>query len=315
MSGVILDGKKIRDEILSELRPRIEALREGERAPALAVVLVGDDPASQIYVRGKIKACHELGIRSIEVTPPGDITTDDLIQAIVPLTRDGSIDGILIQKPLPKQIDEEAVTRFVDASRDVDGFGAYSLGCLVLNKPAPRACTPAGIIELLKRYKIAIAGKHAVVVGRSDIVGKPMAFMLLHENATVTVCHSRTKDLAEECRRADILVAAIGKPALITAEHIKPGAVVIDVGMNRLTDVAEVQRLFGSDSGRLAAFAKNGSTLVGDVEPRAMQDLSSAYTPVPGGVGPLTIAMLMANTVQLAEQHIGVNRHSQAVQA
>ncbi len=315
MSGVILDGKKIRDEILSELRPRIEALRQRERAPALAVVLVGSDPASQIYVRGKIKACHELGIRSIEVTPPGDITTDDLIRAIVPLTRDHSIDGILIQKPLPKQLDEEAVTRLVDASRDVDGFGVHSLGCLVLNKSAPRACTPAGIIELLKRYKIAIAGKHAVVVGRSDIVGKPMALMLLHENATVTVCHSRTEDLAEECRRADILVAAIGKPALVKAEHIRPGAVVIDVGMNRLTDEAEVQRLFGSDPGRLVAFAKNGSALVGDVEPRAMQELSSAYTPVPGGVGPLTIAMLMANTVQLAEQHIGVNRHSQAFQA
>lgn len=304
MSGVVLDGKKIRDEILSELRPRIEALRDTERAPALAVVLVGDDPASQIYVRGKIKACHELGIRSIEVTPPGTISTDELIRAVMPLTRDGSIDGILIQKPLPNQIDEEAVTKYVDASRDVDGFGAYNLGSLVLNKPAPRACTPAGIIELLKRYKIPMAGKHAVVVGRSDIVGKPMALMLLHENATVTICHSRTKNLAEECRRADILVAAIGRPAMIAAEYIKPGAVVIDVGMNRLTDKAEVERLFGQDAGRMAAFEKNGSTLVGDVEPGPMQELSSAYTPVPGGVGPLTIAMLMANTVQLAEQHL-----------
>ncbi len=312
MSGVILDGKKIRDEILSELRPRIEELRKRERAPALAVVLVGEDPASQVYVRGKIKACHELGIRSIEVMPPGTITTDELIRAVEPLAQDDSIDGILIQKPLPKQIDEEAVSRYVDASRDVDGFGAYNLGCLVLNKPAPRACTPAGIVELLKRYKIEISGKHAVVVGRSDIVGKPMALMLLHENATVTVCHSRTKDLAEECRRADILVAAIGRPALLTAEHIKPGAVVIDVGMNRLADAAEVQRLFSHDAGRLAAFAKNGSTLVGDVEPRAMQELSSAYTPVPGGVGPLTIAMLMANTVQLAELHGGVKAASQA---
>lgn len=315
MSGVILDGKKIRDEILGELRPRIEALRELKRVPALAVVLVGDDPASQIYVRGKIKACHELGIRSIEVMPPGTITTNELLQAVLPLTRDDSIDGILIQKPLPKQIDEDAVTRHVDASRDVDGFGAYSLGSLVLNKPAPRACTPAGIIQLLKRYKITIAGKHAVVVGRSDIVGKPMALMLLHENATVTVCHSHTKDLAEECRRADILVAAIGRPALITAAHIKPGAVVIDVGMNRLTDEAQVKRLLGHDAGRLAAFAKSGSTLVGDVEPRAMQELSSAFTPVPGGVGPLTVAMLMANTVQLAEQHIGMKTHSQASRA
>lgn len=315
MSGVLLDGKKIRDEILKELRPRIDALRAQGRAPALAVVLVGDDPASQIYVRGKIKACHELGIRSVEVTPPGSITTAELVRAIVPLTRDDSIDGILIQKPLPKQIDETAVTRYVDSSRDVDGFGAQSLGALVLNKPAPRACTPAGIMELLKRYNIQIAGKHAVVVGRSDIVGKPMALMLLHEDATVTICHSRTRNLAEECRRADILVAAIGRPAMLAAEHIKPGAVVVDVGMNRVTAQAEVERLFGDDPGRLAGFAKNGSVLVGDVEPRAMRELSSAYTPVPGGVGPLTIAMLMANTVQLAEEHLGVKAASQATRA
>lgn len=306
MSGVLLDGKKIRDEILGELKPRIETLRARKRPPALAVVLVGDDPASQIYVRGKIKACHELGIRSIEITPPATIGTAELIEAILPLTSDDSVDGILIQKPLPKQIDEEAVTRHVDASRDVDGFGAYSLGRLVLNKPAPRACTPAGIMELLKRYKIPISGKHAVVVGRSDIVGKPMALMLLHESATVTICHSRTENLREECRRADILVAAIGRPALITPEHIKPGAVVIDVGMNRLQEQNEVERLFAHDPARLTAFAKNGSTLVGDVEPRAMQELSSAYTPVPGGVGPLTIAMLMANTVRLAEEHLGM---------
>lgn len=306
MSGVILDGKKVRDEILRELRPRIEVLQARKRAPALAVVLVGEDPASQIYVRGKIKASHELGIRSIEIRPPATIGTAELIEAILPLTRDDSVDGILVQKPLPQQIDEEAVTQYVDASRDVDGFGAHSLGRLVLNKPAPRACTPAGIMELLKRYHIPIAGKRVVVVGRSDIVGKPMALMLLHENATVTICHSRTENLAEECRRADILVAAIGRPALITAEHIKPGAVIIDVGMNRLQEQADVERLFGHDPGRLVAFAKNGTTLVGDVEPRAMQELSSAYTPVPGGVGPLTIAMLMANTVQLAEEHIGM---------
>ena len=301
---MILDGKKIRDQILSELQPRVEALRALKRAPALAVVLVGEDAASQIYVRGKIKACHDLGIRSIEVTPPGTISTAELIALVEPLTKDPSIDGILIQKPLPKQIDEKAVTAFVDATRDVDGFGAESLGRLVLNEPAPRACTPAGIMELLKRYQIPIAGRRVVVVGRSDIVGKPMALLLLHENATVTICHSRTRDLAEECRRADILVAAIGRPAMLTAEHIQPGAVVIDVGMNRLTEEVEVKRLFGQDQTRMAAFAKNRSALVGDVEPRAMEELSSYYTPVPGGVGPLTIAMLMANTVQLAEQHL-----------
>jgi methylenetetrahydrofolate dehydrogenase (NADP+) / methenyltetrahydrofolate cyclohydrolase len=304
MSAIILDGKKISRDIQEELRPRIEALRAQNRTPGLAVVLVGDNPASQIYVRNKIKACHDLGIRSFEVTPPGDITTEALIEQIIPLTRDPSVHGILVQMPLPPQIDADRVTSYVDASRDVDGFGVHSLGALVLNEPAPRACTPAGIIELLKRYQIPMSGRHAVVVGRSNIVGKPMALMLLHENATVTICHSKTRDLAAECRRADILVAAIGKAAAITEEHIKPGAVVVDVGMNRLTDEAEVKRLFAHDPARLASFAKTGSALVGDVDPRAMQEISSAYTPVPGGVGPLTIAMLMANTVGLAERSV-----------
>ncbi len=306
MAGAVLDGKKISREIQEELKPRIEALRLKARPPALAVVLVGDNPASQIYVRSKIKACHELGIRSIEVFPPGDISTDALIEQIRPLTEDPTVDGILIQVPLPKQIDADRVSSYVDPMRDVDGFGVYSLGRLVLNEPAPRACTPAGIMEMLKRYRIPIAGKHAVVVGRSNIVGKPMSLLLLHENATVTICHSRTQNLAEECRRADILVAAIGKAGAITTDHIKPGAVVIDVGMNRLTDPALIHRLLGHDSARMSAFAKNGSALVGDVEPKAMQELSSAYTPVPGGVGPLTIAMLMANTVLLAEMRLGI---------
>lgn len=305
MAGVVLDGKKISREIQEELKPRIEALRSQKRAPALAVVLVGDNPASQIYVRNKIKTCHELGIRGIELFLPRDISTEALIQQILPLTKDPDLDGILIQMPLPKQINADEVTSYVDATRDVDGFGVHSLGRLVLNEPAPRACTPAGILEMLKRYQIPIAGQHAVVVGRSNIVGKPMALMLLHENATVTICHSRTRNLAEECRRADILVAAIGKAGAITSEHIKPGAVIVDVGMNRITDAALVQRLLGHDPARMSAFQKNGSALVGDVEPRAMQDLSSFYTPVPGGVGPLTIALLMSNTVLLAEVRLG----------
>jgi methylenetetrahydrofolate dehydrogenase (NADP+)/methenyltetrahydrofolate cyclohydrolase len=304
MGGVVLDGKKISQEIQEELKPRIAALIAKKRPPALAVVLVGDHPASQIYVRNKIKACRDLGIRNVEITPPGEITTAELLEQLTPLASDKSIDGILIQMPLPKQIDAGLVaTTVIDPGRDVDGFSAHSLGRLVLNEPAPRACTPAGIMEMLKRYGIPIAGKHAVVVGRSNIVGKPLALMLLHENATVTICHSRTQNLAEECRRADLLIAAIGHPAAITADHIKPGAVVVDVGMNRLTGKTLVEKLFAHDPARLAAFAKNGSTLVGDVEPRAMQELSSVYTPVPGGVGPLTIAMLMANTVQLAELH------------
>ena len=302
MSGVVLDGKKISREIQDELRPRIAELYAVGKVPGLAVVLVGENPASQIYVRSKIKACQDLGIRSVEFTPPGDISTEELIELLAPLKTDCSVHGILVQMPLPPQIDAElVVNRVVDPLRDVDGFGSNSLGLLVQNKPGPRACTPAGIMELLRRYRIPIAGKHAVVVGRSDIVGKPMALLLLHQNATVTICHSRTRDLAEECRRADILVVAMGKPAAVTREYIKPGAVVIDVGMNRLTEEAVVRRLFSHDPARLAAFAKNRSTLVGDVDPPAMQELSSAYTPVPGGVGPLTIAMLMSNTVGLAE--------------
>jgi methylenetetrahydrofolate dehydrogenase (NADP+)/methenyltetrahydrofolate cyclohydrolase len=304
MAGVVLDGKKISQEIQRELAPRVAALTASRgRPPALAVVLVGDNPASQIYVRNKIKACHELGIRSIEVLPPPSITTAELIEQVKSLSADPTVDGILIQLPLPGHIDAETVAGYVDPSRDVDGFGPWNLGRLVLNKPAPRACTPAGILQMLKRYQIPLAGRHAVVVGRSDIVGKPLALMLLHENATVTICHSRTSDLAGHCRRADLLFAAIGKPALLTAAHIKPGAVVVDVGMNRLTDESEVRRLFAHDPNRLAAFQKNGSTLVGDVDPFAMRDLSAAYTPVPGGVGPLTIAMLMANTVELAETY------------
>ncbi len=301
MSGVVLDGKKISRDIQEELRPRIEALRAEGKTPGLAVVLVGDNPASHIYVRNKIKACHDLGIRSFEITSAAGISTGELIELIRPLTENPAVHGILVQMPLPPQVDAESIGQVIDPMRDVDGFGTQSLGRLVQNKPAPRACTPAGIMEMLRRYDIAISGKHAVVVGRSDIVGKPMALMLLHANATVTICHSRTENLAEECRRADILVAAIGKAAVVTRDHIKPGAVVVDVGMNRLTDEAEVNRLFPDDKARLASFRKNGSTLVGDVDPRAMEELSSAYTPVPGGVGPLTIAMLMSNTVGLAD--------------
>lgn len=305
MAGVVLDGKKVSREIQEELRPRIAALSGKKRPPALAVVLVGKDPASQIYVRSKIKTCHDLGIRSVEVMPPASIATGELIKLVQPLVNDESIDGILVQMPLPKHIDTDAINALIDSSKDVDGFGAYSLGRLVLNEPAPRACTPQGIMEILKRYQIPLAGKHAVVVGRSDIVGKPVALLLLHQNATVTICHSKTQDLAAECRRADILVAAMGRPAALTAEYIKPGAVVIDVGVNRITDVEQARSLYGHEPARLEAFARNGSTLVGDVVPRAMHEISSFYTPVPGGVGPLTIAILMANTVQLAEMHLG----------
>jgi len=300
MSGAILDGKKISREIQDELRPRIERLR---RPPALAVVLVGENPASQIYVRNKIRACRDLGIRSLDLTPPESLSTEDLLEVIQDFNRNPEVDGILVQTPLPKHVDTRRILQAVEPGKDADGFHPCNVGNLVANRPGPRACTPAGILELLKRCGVVITGQRAVVAGRSDIVGKPMALMLLHENATVTICHSRTRDLAEECRRADILVAAIGKPAAISADFIKPGAVVIDVGINRLTNEAEVVHLFAHEPARLKAFEKNGYTLVGDVDPMAMREISSAYTPVPGGVGPLTIAMLMANTVALAEQH------------
>ena len=304
MAGLALDGKKINKEILEELEPRIAFLRDTQRAPALAVVLVGDDPASQIYVRNKIRTCHELGIRSIDLTPAETSSTAQLLEIIHELNADPKVDGILVQSPLPKHVDTQEILLAIHPGKDADGFHPFNVGNLVANRPAPRACTPAGIIQMLKRYNIPMAGKHAVVVGRSDIVGKPMALMLLHENATVTICHSRTQDLAGECRRADILVAAIGKAGIISSDHIKPGAVVIDVGMNRVSDPAEGRRLLAHDAKRLAAFETNGTTLVGDVEPLAMRELSSAYTPVPGGVGPLTIAMLMSNTVALAERHL-----------
>lgn len=304
MSGLALDGKKINQDILHELRPRVQALAAKARPPALAVVLVGDDPASQIYVRNKIKACQELGIRSLDATPAADITTEDLLRLIEGFNGDPQVDAILVQSPLPRHIDEKRILLALDPAKDADGFHPFNVGNLVANRPSPRACTPAGIVEMLKRYGIAMAGKRAVVVGRSDIVGKPMALMLLHENATVSICHSKTRDLAAECRRAEILVAAIGKPALIGPEHLSPGVVVVDVGMNRIADPTQVRRLFAHDPRRLAAFEKNGTTLVGDVNPLAMLELSSAYTPVPGGVGPLTIAMLMANTVQLAERRL-----------
>ena len=281
MSATLLDGKLVRDQILAELTPRIDLMT---RRPGLAVVLVGNDPASEIYVRNKVKTCEELGIYSEKITLEESVGTDELLGIIHSLNERHEIDGILVQTPLPKHIDSRKVLVAVAPHKDVDGFHPVNVGSLVANMPAPRACTPSGIMQMLRRYKIDIAGKHAVVIGRSDIVGKPMALLLLHANATVTICHSRTANLAGEARRGDILVAAIGKPRLVTAEFIKPGAVVIDVGMNRIHP------------------GKGG--LVGDVDADAAKELASAYTPVPGGVGPLTIAMLMSNTVDAAERRL-----------
>ena len=295
----ILDGNCVRDQILSELKPRVEALTARGRAPGLAVVLAGHNPASEIYVRNKVKACRDLGIHSETHTPPDSVETAALLALIADLNARDDVDGILVQLPLPKQVDAKAVLLAVTPEKDVDGFHPVNVGNLVAGRPGPRPCTPAGIIEILKRYRIPIAGRRAVVVGRSDIVGKPVALMLLHENATVTICHSKTPDLPGVCREADILVAAIGRPAMITADFIRPGATVIDVGINRIEDPREAQRLFGAMPERMAAFARKGSVLVGDVDPSATAN-AGAYTPVPGGVGPLTIAMLMANTVEAA---------------
>ncbi len=298
----ILDGNRVRDDIKAELKPRVAALAARSRPPGLAVVLVGNDPGSEIYVRGKVKACHDLGIYSETITPPATISTVDLLAIVHNLNQRPEIDGILVQLPLPPQVDSKQVLLAVTPEKDVDGFHPFNVGNLVANRPAPRACTPAGIIELLERYRIPIAGRRAVVVGRSDIVGKPVALLLLHRNATVTICHSKTPDLPGVCRQADILVAAIGRPAMITADYIKPGSTVVDVGMNRIGDQALAERIFRNSPEKFAVFQKKGSVLVGDVDPAAMRELSSAYTPVPGGVGPLTIAMLMVNTVESAER-------------
>jgi len=279
------------------------------RPPGLAVVLVGNNPASEVYVRNKTKTAGELGIYNESITPEASISTESMLQLIRVLNLRPEIDGILVQLPLPAHIDEHKILLAVAPEKDVDGFHPYNAGLLATGRPGLRPCTPAGVIQMLKRYNIPIAGEHAVVVGRSTIVGKPMALLLLEENATVTICHSKTRDLAAVCREADILVAAIGRAAMITERYIKPGAVVIDVGMNSVTEPADAKRIF--DATRLAAFGKRGSLLVGDVHPGDVARVSSAYTPVPGGVGPLTIAMLMQNTIEAAERRHGVDPDAQ----
>ena len=300
----ILDGNKVRDQILEECRPRIGRILDAAgRAPGLAVVLVGADPASQVYVRNKTKTAEGLGIYGETITPDASITTGELLRLVRALNIRPEIDGILVQLPLPAHIDSRQVLNAIAPEKDVDGFHPVNVGLLSIGAPGLRPCTPSGVIEILKRHQIPIAGRNAVVVGRSNIVGKPMAMLLLEENATVTVCHSRTTDLAAVCRTADILVAAIGKPAAIGAEHIRPGAVVIDVGINAVTDRANAELL---GPAKLAAFDKRGNVLVGDVHPVEMSELASAYTPVPGGVGPLTIALLMRNTIEAAERRLGL---------
>lgn len=302
MPARILNGNRIRDQILLEVEDDVKALAAQGIRPGLAAVLVGDDPASEIYVRNKIKACEKVGIYSEHITPPASSTTQELLALIDELNQRDDIDGILVQLPLPDKVDSAKVLLAVSPQKDVDGFHPFNVGALVTKRPAPAPCTPAGLIQILKRSEIPIAGKRAVVVGRSDIVGKPAAFLLLHENATVTVCHSRTEDLPAVAREADILVAAIGRPAFVTRDFIKPGATVLDVGINRLTDAAQVEAICAGLPKKLEGFQKTGSVLVGDVHPKHVIEMAGAYTPVPGGVGPLTIAMLMVNTLTAARQ-------------
>ena len=304
MTAKILDGKAVAQQIRDELTDRVARVRSRiGRAPTLAIVLVGDDPASQVYVRNKLKTAEEAGMGIQHERLPATATLAATLAAVRRFNDDNSVDGILVQSPLPKAMGadaEQQVFDAIDPSKDVDGFSPISAGRLVQNREGFAPCTPAGVIELLERSRIPIEGKHAVVIGRSDIVGKPMASLLLHRNATVTICHSRTRDLPAMAREADILVAAIGRPAFVTPNFVKPGAVVIDVGINSVTTAEEARRIFATRPDRLLTFEKRGSILVGDVHPD-VADVAGALTPVPGGVGPLTIAMLMANTVKAAE--------------
>ena len=299
MPARILDGLKIRDEIFTELKSEITALHAQGIRPGLAAVLVGENPASQVYVKSKIAACEQLGLASWLHTPPANVSTDYMLQLVRDLNADDNVDGILIQLPLPPQIDSKRVLESVDPAKDVDGFHPVSMGMLVSNRPGLVACTPAGCMEILRRNNISIEGASAVVLGRSDIVGKPMALLLLHANATVTICHSKTRDLPNVIRRADILVAAIGKAGYVQPEWVKPGAAVIDVGTNKVTDPAEAVQLLRNFPERLEKFRAKGNILIGDVHPDAIQ-VAGALSPVPGGVGPMTITMLMSNTVKAA---------------
>lgn len=303
----LLVGARIADDIKREVAVEVRELwPKPEQRPCLAAVRVGDDPASEVYVKNKIRACEEVGIRSEHHALAGSTTANELRALIDSLNSRDEIDGILVQMPLPGAIDEATIIETLDPTKDVDGFHPVNVGRLALGRPTLVPCTPAGIIELLNRHDIPIRGANACVVGRSQIVGRPMAQLLLQNDATVTICHSRTRDLKSVTRQADILVVAIGRSALIRGDHIKPGATVIDVGMNRISDAALVREMFGDEAeGRLEIIKKRGYTLVGDVHPAEADEVAGRRTPVPGGVGLLTVAMLMRNTVKAARQRRG----------
>lgn len=302
----ILDGARIAAEIRDEVRGAVDSLAAHGIVPRLDAVLVGDDPASQVYVGSKAKTLAGLGMGSETHRLPATTAQAELEALIDRLNADPEVDGILVQLPLPASIDAAAILRRVDPAKDVDGFHPENVGLLQQGRPGLKPCTPAGVMEMLRREGIAIEGRRAVVVGRSDIVGKPMAMLLLHAHATVTICHSRTRALAEVTSRGEILVAAAGVPALIGPEHVAEGAIVIDVGMHRLCERAEVERLYPGNPKKLATFAKRGAVLTGDVDFERVLPKAARLTPVPGGVGPLTIAMLMVNTVAAAKARRGV---------
>jgi methylenetetrahydrofolate dehydrogenase (NADP+)/methenyltetrahydrofolate cyclohydrolase len=304
----ILDGRSVADQIKKEVAEEVRLLSEQQGVrPRLVAVLVGDDDASAVYVRNKVRACAEVGIESEQIEMPASTTTEDLLAVVRGLNQNSDVDGILVQLPLPKQIDEAAILEAVAPAKDVDGFHPENAGLLAMGRPRFVPCTPAGIIELLDRNQIEIAGANACVVGRSQIVGRPVASLLLQKHATVTVCHSRTRDLPAVTRQADILVAAIGRPAFVRGDYIKPGAIVIDVGVNKVTDVNAARAMFGDEAGkRIEAIERRGYTLVGDVHPAEADQVAGQRTPVPGGVGLLTVAMLMRNTLQAARWRRGL---------
>lgn len=302
-----LDGKRVAGEIRSEVAAAVDqATVTGHRPPGLAVVLVGENPASKVYVASKGRAAVEAGFAEMTIRLAADSSADEVRSTIQRLNQEQAVDGILVQLPLPDGLPERELLLEIDPDKDVDGLHPMNAGRLWSGEPGFVPCTPAGIVELLKRYEIPLSGSRAVIVGRSRLVGKPMAALLLRENCTVTLCHSRTRDLAAECRRADILVGAIGRPAFFGPEHVREGATVIDVGINRVEDRELASRLFKDRPKKLRAFEKRGSVLVGDVDYGRVEPLASAITPVPGGVGPLTVAMLLANTLQAYQRAEGL---------
>ena len=306
----LINGNRIASSIKQEVAKQVTELTARGIQPGLAVVLVGSNPASQIYVRNKTRTCRDLGIHSEQFNLPGDTSTREVLTTIGRLNRSDHIDGILVQLPLPRQIDTSRILNAVHPSKDVDGFHPVNVGKLCAGNPSFVPCTPAGIVEILLREEIPLVGQSALIIGRSNIVGKPLALLLLNHHCTVTICHSKTQDLARMSSRADILVAAAGSAGLVTSKYIKAGATVIDVGMNRAETMEQVLHLFGKDPTRLDTFRSKGFCLVGDVHPLEAVGVAGAITPVPGGVGPLTIVQLMQNTLLACQWRRGQDKRS-----